>query len=223
MKFEDGWHWPDSETHMNAWIANPKNRLMLNGRPAYQGKKQVALLNLCLGRRMAIDIGAHIGTWAYNLAAEFQNVRCFEPMAAHRECLLRNVEADNVIVYPIALGETSSLVAMASSDISTGDTWVDPDNVGDVQMEKLDSFGFIGVDLIKIDAEGFEEKILRGASSTIARCNPVICVEQKRDFPKKYGMQPQGAVRYLESLGYVVAKEIGGDYIMLPSSERLAA
>jgi FkbM family methyltransferase len=218
VKFADDWWWPESETHMNAWVADPRNRVMLNGRPAYQGKKQSAALALCKRFRMAIDVGAHIGTWAYNLAAEFKDVRCFEPILEHRQCLGLNLEAANVIVYPLALGDRSGMVTMRTGPSSTGDTYVDParQTDGEIRMETLDSFGFDDVDFIKIDCEGFEERVLRGARSTLLRCLPVVCVEQKRDFATKYGMQPRGGVQFLQSLGYTVAVEISGDYIMTP-------
>lgn len=222
MRLADGWYWPDRETHMCQWMADPRNRVMLNGRPAYQGKKQIAALKLCesTAMRTALDVGAHIGTWAYNLAPVFRTVRCFEPVQEHRDCLTMNLVAENVYIMPVALGDRAGMVTMYTGPNSTGDTWVDPKVPGgSVQMMTLDSLEYDDVDFIKIDAEGFEEPILRGAAKTIRKCAPVICVEQKRDFPRKYGLQPQGAVAYLETLGYRVAQEIGGDYLMIPADD----
>lgn len=214
MIFRDGWYWPDSEKHMIEWLANPKNRVTLNGRVSYQGKKQQALLALCKRFRCAIDVGSHVGTWSYNLAKVFETVRAFEPIADHRACFAANVVASNVIVYPVALGDKPGSVEMYSGPHSSGDSWVKPGVRGDIDMVTLDSFHFDEVDCLKIDTEGFEESILRGAEQTLLRCKPVLCVEQKRDFAKKYGLQPQGAIPYLKSLGYVVAREIGGDYLL---------
>lgn len=199
------------------WVADARNRMILNDRPAYQGKKQVALLKLCTRFRTALDIGAHIGTWTHNLAPNFQTVRSFEPVKDHRDCFALNITAQNVIVYPLALGDQDTMVDMHTGPSSTGDTWVElPVNghVGTVRMLRLDDFDWHDIDLIKIDAEGFEESILRGGLETVKRCRPVICVEQKRDMPKKWGMEPQGAVRLLQQNGYRVAMEIGGDYMM---------
>jgi hypothetical protein len=83
-------------------------------------------------------------------------------------------------------------------------------------MEALDSFELADVDLIKIDCEGYEENVLRGAEQTIRRSQPVICVEQKRQMAEKFGLTPQGAVRFLETMGYVVHVEMGGDFLMRP-------
>ena len=77
----------------------------------------------------------------------------------------------------------------------------------------LDSFGFRDVDFIKCDAEGYEENIMRGAEQTIRQWRPVIIVEQKRTMATRFGLQPMGAVDFLNSLGYVVAQDIGGDFL----------
>lgn len=215
MKQEHGWWFPDSEQHMNAWLTQQRPGVVLNGRPAYQGKKQIALLNLCRKFRTAIDVGSHIGMWTYNLAPLFQTVRCFEPVQEHRSCFARNIDADNVVIYPLALGAERGMVSIKTGPTSTGDSWVD--GAGDIRMETLDSFEFSDVDLIKIDCEGYEENVLRGAQQTLIYCQPVVCVEQKRDMASKFGLKPQGAVDYLKGLGYKVAAEISGDYLMTPT------
>lgn len=212
MKHVDSWWFPDSEQHMTAWIGDPRHRMILNGRPAYQGKKQAALMTLCRRFRTAVDVGAHVGMWTYNLAPHFECVRAFEPVSEHRSCFAKNVLAPNVIMYPLALGAERGMVSIKTGPDSTGDSWVN--GVGDIRMETLDSFEFDDIDLVKLDCEGYEENVLRGAQQTLHRSRPVICVEQKRDMPRKFGLEPQGAVRFLESLGYSVAAEIGGDYLM---------
>jgi len=76
--------------------------------------------------------------------------------------------------------------------------------------------GLADVDFIKIDCEGYEENVLRGAIETIKRDRPVIIVEQKRDMATaRFGLEPLGAVKFLQSLGYQVAQEISGDYLMV--------
>jgi FkbM family methyltransferase len=212
VKLIDGWWFPEKEAHLPAWMASPHNRLLMNGRASYQGKKQLALLKLCKRFRTAIDVGAHIGLWTFNLAPLFGKVRCFEPVAEHRSCFARNIDADNVIIYPIALGAQRGTVGMLTEPTSSGDSRVHGE--GSVRMETLDSFEFSDIDLIKIDCEGYEENVLRGAEQTLRRCKPVVCVEQKRDMARRFDLEPRGAVVYLETLGYTVATELGGDYLM---------
>ncbi len=214
MKHVDGWHWPDGEAHMISWLMDPKNRVILNGRPAYQGKKQALALNHCPPdrRRTMIDAGAHIGLWSFNFAHWFEKVEAFEPVTDHRECFAENVLSANVTMRPFALGEREDMVHIRVNPTSTGDSWVK--GKGEVPMKTIDSFAFENVDFIKVDAEGYEEFIARGAESTLCKWQPVVCIEQKRDMATKFGLKPLGAVKFLVGLGYRVVAEIGGDYIM---------
>jgi FkbM family methyltransferase len=239
MKYADTWIWPDGEQHLLEWIANPKNRLTIHGRPAYQGKKQLACLDQCLPekRRTMIDVGAHIGLWSFNFSRWFDRVEAFEPVEAHRECWVANMGAthalpgvptlfepfqgdkgqtvsyDNCTLYPFALGERPAMVGIHTASTSSGDSWVK--GKGSVEMRTLDSFGFMEVDFIKIDCEGYEEFVLRGAADTIKRWKPVICVEQKREMAtERFGLKKLGAVKLLEGWGYKIALELSGDFIM---------
>lgn len=219
MKQTHGWWWPDHEEHMIDWMNAPKNKLQLNGRWTYQGRKQQAVLDLCkqLGKnRTAIDVGAHVGLWSWNLLYAFKRVEAFEPVAAHRECFNRNIPSSPeylVLLHDCALGAKEGSVAMWSEKGSSGNTQVR--GAGDIPMRTLDSFEFEDVDLIKIDCEGYEENVLVGAAITIANHKPVIIVEQKRDMASRFGLKPQGAVSYLQAMGYKVVKEISGDYVMV--------
>lgn len=215
MKKVDGWYWPDGELHMLDWIADPKNRVTLNGRPAYQGKKQLLALSHCppdRRRRTMIDCGAHIGLWSFNFEHWFEYVEAFEPVEEHRKCFQQNMVFGNYHLHPYALGDREAMVHIRVNPESTGDSWVK--GKGEVSMKTLDSFDFQDVDFIKVDAEGYEEFILRGAEATLVKWKPVICVEQKRDMAAKFGLKPMGAVHYLISLGYKVVGEISGDYIL---------
>ena len=216
MKLVDGWYWPDGEQHMLEWIADPKNRLILNGRPAYQGKKQQLALYHCAPdrRRTMVDCGAHIGLWSYNFAHWFDRIEAFEPVSEHGICWQANMQTrqDECSLHPYALGDREDMVTIRVNPTSTGDSWVR--GKGTVPMKTLDSFGFEEVDFIKVDAEGYEEFILRGAEFTLKHWKPAVCVEQKRDMATKFGLKPMGAVQYLIGMGYKVVGEISGDYIL---------
>lgn len=217
MKTADSWHWPDRERHMIDWIATPKARMILNGRPAYQGKKQVTALDLCnmQHRRTFIDVGAHIGMWSFNFSHWFKAVEAFEPVAEHRDCWQANMQTrqDEVTLHPYALGERGAMVSIHTDASSTGDSRIS--GAGKIEMKTLDSFAFADVDLIKIDCEGYEEFVLRGAETTLKEWKPAIVVEQKRDMALRFNLKPLGAVIYLKSLGYETVNEISGDFFMV--------
>ncbi len=208
----DGWFFPDGETHLVEWLRNPKNRYELNGRVAYQAKKQVAALALCKSFRTAVDVGSHIGLWSYNLGHRFGVVHAFEPVAAHRECFARNVDLPNVSLHPIALGERDDMIHIHTAPTSSGDSWVD--GHGDIPMRRLDDLNIADVDFIKLDCEGYELFALRGAEETLKRHHPVICVEQKPGKAQQFGLYETGAVSYLQKLGAQLRLTMSGDFFL---------
>lgn len=212
------WWFPTHEQHFIEWMQAPKNKVVLNGRLSYQGRKQLATLKHCRGFHTAVDIGGHVGTWSWNLAHAFRQVHAFEPVTLHRECFVKNTEGKtNITLHCEALGDREGSVNIWTEQGSSGNSFVK--GSGDIPMRTLDSFYLDDVDLIKVDCEGFEEKVLRGAENTIRRCKPTIIVEQKRDMACKFGLDRLGAVMYLQGLGlgYAVAMEYSGDYIMVPA------
>lgn len=219
MKTVMGWHWPDHEVHLIDWLKKALP-ITLNGRLAYQGTKQLAAMEHCRSFNTAIDIGAHIGLWSYNLAHRFEQVIAFEPVAEHRACFQANVTQPNVSLLPYALGDREGQVAIDTAKGSSGDSKVSANILGTlVPLKRLDDMTLPSpVDFIKIDCEGYEEHVLVGAEGTILRNKPTIIVEQKRDMASRFGLKPQGAVEWLKARGYTVAKEISGDYVMVPAS-----
>lgn len=212
MIVHQGIYLPDNEKHLPDWMN--KAGEIVDGKGTYQIKKLRVLLSHCRQFRTAVDVGAHVGLWTMQLAKRFDHVHAFEPVQAHRECFALNVEALNVTMHPMALGESDGLVAMHTEPASSGDSWVSGD--GDITMRTLDSYEFEDVDCIKLDNEGYELYALRGAEQTLLRCRPVVCVEQKPGKAQKFGLPETGAVAYLIGIGYKLARELSGDFIMVP-------
>lgn len=210
LKQFGGWYFPDHETHLIEWLRKV-NETKLD-RLRYQGKKQDLALSYCTQRRVAVDIGGHVGLWSFYLSALFEQVHAFEPVAEHRECFAVNVTAPNVILYPCALGDREGSISMHTSTGSSGDSWVK--GSGDIPMHRIDSYGFSDVDLIKIDTEGNELPVLRGAEDTLLRCHPVVIVEQKPGHAQRFGFGETAAVDYLQSLGATLKARKAGDFVL---------
>jgi FkbM family methyltransferase len=216
MQKSGDWWFPKGETHLPEWIANPKNKMILNGRESYQGKKQSEAISNCKKFRTAIDIGGHVGLWSYNLSHSFNSVHAFEPVKAHRDCFTKNVldHRGNVSLHAVALGTKEGSISIRTEASSSGDSRVD--GIGDIPLKTLDSFNLKDVDLIKLDCEGYELFALMGGVKTIKKFKPVIIVEQKPGHAQRYGLGEKEAVPYLQGLGYRLIKEISGDFILSP-------
>lgn len=223
MQFFAGFYYPDTEIHMLDWIE--KHGVSMRGRKVYQGAKQQRTLDLCrkLGRLgVAIDVGAHVGTWSFNLCQHFREVIAFEPVAEHRECFVMNMDPklSNWTLYDCALGSRNGSVEMKIEARNSGATSIKPGAVGEIPLRMLDDVceHVPFVDLIKIDTEGFEAEVLAGASRTIERDLPVIIAEQKRDFATKYGHKATAATDLLQAMGYRIVADIGGDFLCVHKS-----
>ena len=215
MKNVQGLWLPDGETHMIDVITGPKARVV-EGVVSYQYRKFERAMQFVPPerRRRCIDIGAHVGTWSMHFVKLFRWVEAFEPVAEHAAIYPHNVKEDNYLLHPVAIGEKPGRVGMKQSSWSTGSAHVWGD--GDVEMRTLDSYDFTEVDFIKIDVEGLELQVCKGAALTIAKNRPIMVVEQKGREVKTYGeAQRDQAVAWLEKhLGMRRLDCISGDWMM---------
>lgn len=224
----DEWMLPDGELHLPQWMRQVRDRV--EGRLTYQMYKYRPAMTFVKQRRVAVDIGAHVGLWSYWMARDFETLHAFEPMPEHADCFEINLAArQGWTLHRCALGEKSGMVRIKTrTPGSSGDTGVDPDAersslraaVGaegtEVEMRTLDEFALDNVDFIKIDCEGYEVFVMRGAVDTLKRCKPAIIVEQKPEtgLVARYKIGVTDAVKFLNSLGAKTRKMIQGDYIL---------
>ena len=206
---------PDGEAHLQEWM--DKVGHVRAGKPTYQYHKYSAALNYCKNFRLAVDVGAHAGLWSRVMALDFTAVQGFEPMKEHAACWRVNMEhAANASLEECALGESRGEVSIRTrTPGSSGDTGVDSEGQP-TALFPLDDFNLQDVDFLKIDCEGYELFVLRGAEQTLLRCKPCVIVEQKPETGgyKRYGIGVTDAVAFLEGLGAKVRVGIQGDYIM---------
>ncbi|MBO9669770.1 MAG: FkbM family methyltransferase [Sphingobium sp.] len=173
--------------------------------------KQV--VDLIPRRHRALDIGANIGTTASLLSKHFEKVHAFEPAYDLFAALKRNLARyKQARVYQCAVGETAGEVYLTQyakrGQLSHLDGGTPIKNakwrkVGPIPLRTIDSFGFADVSFIKIDVEGFEGPVVRGATETIKRCRPAIMVEQAGNEQKYFGLPANEASEFLEGLGMV--------------------
>lgn len=211
MKQIKGIWFPDGDTHFAAQLAAGP---LVDGKGTYQFAKYQAALKYAKDRGHAVDIGAHVGLWSRVMAMDFDRVTAFEPLAAHRECFIENVEHSNVALVPCALGDQAGTVNIHMPADNTGHAHV-LDAGEACNLETLDSQSLPFIDLLKIDVEGFERAVVMGGERTIRDMRPVIVIEQKPNNAERYGQGRWDAVKLLKSWGAREAEVIKGDHIMV--------
>lgn len=70
--------------------------------------------------------------------------------------------------------------------------------------------GLERLDFVKIDVEGFEMKVLRGANDTIERFKPVLFIELCHRNLAEQGDSATGLVQWLEERGYAISEALTG-------------
>jgi len=133
--------------------------------------------------RTAVDVGGWYGPWTRRLAGRARQVVTVEPVPH----LARLLAADTP-------GNVRVIQAAASDRPGTARLWLPPDDAGDrgvssliqrdihshaldVPCVTLDELGLHDVDFIKIDVDGNELAVLRGATAVLARDRPALFVE----------------------------------------------
>jgi len=165
----------------------------------------------------AIDAGASYGIMSYNLNKKFSKIYAFEVDVPVRECLKKNVEKfqlDNVVVCECGLSDKAESVSLNYLK-NTFCTHINKEVAGTNICKTLDSFELTEVGFIKLDCEGYEPYILKGAEHTIEKCKPVILMENKNYSGRYYGEKGNLAVDLLLGWGYTMEVSWAKDCIMV--------
>ena len=178
----------------------------------FDGGNLKKALSYCNDRRLALDIGAHVGSWANELAKTFDSVEAFEASDENHACLVKNISADNIHINNIAIGEKERKVSMHEDDAFNSGTHHVNLKEGHIDMKPIDSFNYENVDFLKMDIEGYEYFGLLGAEETLKRCSPVVLIEQN-GLEESYGLEKFKAGSYLESLGFELKEVANKDFI----------
>jgi len=207
-----GWWFPDQDTHFAGML---KKSIQKGGGPVYQQSVRQQSIDLTPSRTLALDIGANVGLWSRDLTEAFAHVISFEPVSDFRDCLVKNVPASNLEVRGCALGEEDTFINMIITVENTGHSHVDTSTMGrgTTPMYRLDSLELPKIDYIKIDCEGYENTILRGARQTIMRDRPVMVVEHKRHKDVGHDDVDQ-ALDTLIGWGAHIITNVRNDYIL---------
>ncbi len=86
-----------------------------------------------------------------------------------------------------------------------------------VPLRRLDDLAIPDLTAIKIDAEGAEYEILRGARETLLRCRPVLTLEVEERHREG---STWAAPAFLDALGYDVLFELRGEWFPVAALDR---
>ena len=210
MKQVKGWWLPDTDTDFDRWI--------LDGE--YQKRQRDAILNFVNKDGNAIDIGAHVGFWLRDMCKQFKHVYAFEPIEEVRQCLAKNVGAENYSTYSFGLGAKNDIIKVNYNPAETGNTHASKDGNQTITIRKLDDMNLPKIDYIKVDTEGFEIEVLKGGEKMIEEYKPFIHVEVKGKVLVKQGLSSDDVDEYLKSINYKEVFRISSERLYVHSNSR---
>ncbi len=186
-------------------IQNSNGVWMLSGEQLWD----TTILPVCLEHikegDTVIDAGAWIGghTMAYlKKVGETGCVHAFEPNPFAFQCLERNTEDTESVIYQTLRGDERGKVTFSAKK-----GWYDSGYMGDnhkiadVPIETID-YCNIAPNFIKIDVEGCELKVLKGASKTIEKSKPIMVIEINEPALKRQGDTAQQVADWILGHGY---------------------
>ena len=148
---------------------------------------EIALLpSLCQRSKLSIDIGASLGTYTMHMLCYSKGCWAFEVRPQQAAALRVLFEGSPVTVEAVGASSCNGVaeLRMATDDLgrSTVHTENTLDAVGAVEtlrvaLRTLDSYNLSNVGFIKIDVEGHELDVLRGAEATLRRNRPNLLIE----------------------------------------------
>ena len=212
VKDQDGlWYWFDPQ-HATGGLIGAMQGIASEG-------TELGLIteNIAAGS-VVFDVGAGFGKYALNLAAKKNAVvYAFEPTTmterAFRKNILRNGFGDRIHAYRSAVADAEGRAALAS--VFDGNYIVPgcapgakPLGAGweDVPVVTIDAVirreGIGKVDFIKIDVEGAELLVLKGADECLKQYKPYMQLEIDSRWTERFGYSPPDLLAYLKNRGY---------------------
>jgi FkbM family methyltransferase len=174
------------------------------------------VLSLLPANGVFLDVGAYFGWYALSVARHRPHARvfAFEPVPASQARLEANRARNglaNVHLVRAAVGAAAGEADMALPPAENGGSahLAGTDGEGHrarVPVVTLDSFaarqGLRRIDFIKIDVEGAELEVLRGADAVLRRFHPLLLVELNPSALRERGAEPEQLLQALDDLGY---------------------
>lgn len=155
-----------------------------------------------------LDVGANIGTHTVFFAKKVKEkgrIYAFEPQRILFQNLCANVSLNwltNVECYNMAIGKSPGHIFVPHLNYlqrkNFGGLRLGTFTEGDkIRLETIDNFKLEKCNLIKIDVEGMEADVLKGATKTITKYKPILFVENNTEKHSK------NIIRCIEKLGYI--------------------
>jgi FkbM family methyltransferase len=182
---------------------------------------------------IVLDVGANVGAHSVffsHLVGRQGRVLAFEPLPpnldALRKTVHRRLRTPNVSIIERAVGNPRSPhqtvvirapaddLTQASLQVQQAGSWRANGNLRQfsVSLTSLDAEGEVQklprIDFVKIDVEGGELDVLKGATRILQKHHPLVYCEAYEEWAAPFGYTPDDLFRIMAALGYNGARAI---------------
>lgn len=161
------------------WIAGAHNKSLWLG--TYERKQSSIFVQRCKGSKIFLDLGAHAGyyTLLYKSVNKKSKVYSFEPVEENHNNLKKHIDINSlteIFTFKYAVADTEGVLSFARGNSVGGKLCATGDmEVTAVKLSRLLKEGVIPFpDLIKIDIEGAEYKVLKDLKAFLIEKKPLI-------------------------------------------------
>ncbi len=180
------------------------------------------LLKLDLTGKTVFDVGGFLGLMTLFFASRAKHVVTYEPLPESLRRITTNLELNgfsNVTLRDVALSSEPGELTLTFDDLMSGGASGDPEISRElaisaahprsvtVPVTTIDleiASGQPTPDLIKVDVEGMECKVLRGMLKLLTRSKPWVYFELHGTTPEDKQANAQDVIGTLRDLGYAV-------------------
>ncbi len=159
------------------------------------------------------DLGAHFGFFSLVVARYYGTAIAVDPSPVACRMIQRQISLNNcserIQVLQVAVSDSTQLITMVASGVfSDGYFKVDherpPGELTTSQSTTIDvlSRQFGAPTHIKVDVEGHEASVLRGARETLSSSSPLLFLELHNEMVHSDGGNPTEVLDELERSGY---------------------
>ena len=163
-----------------------------------------------------IDIGANFGYHSLLFSKYVKNkVFSFEPQEQNYNLLSFNINFNNIkniCSYKMACGEENDTIKMPivenyNNSINMGDftpNIINKHHFTYVKSVKLDNIDFPPIDIIKIDVQGWEKKVLKGSYNLLQHHKPILIIEFEEYQLNKLNESCKNLIEYIRENNYYI-------------------
>lgn len=187
---------------------------------------------------IVLDIGANLGTYTIPLAKRNPTLEIisFEPQKSIFHQLCGNIainSLDNVTAYNVAVGSKIETITLPMPNYmieeNVGGFSLDPyvksktpttyGDIGTIDVTTIDNLTLDNVRLIKIDVEGLELDVIKGAQETILRSNYPSLIFESWTQHEWWDEKREELFSYVKDLGYEISSPYENNFLAVYKGE----